>query len=316
MKLILENWNKYLNEEEETAAAGVTASDVLKMSLPQFVKVMQSNRKDMIQAILGGADDGNMEDDAVSIEPVTVKCADLRPTQSEVVFSKSIPFALERPGMFMKYLKSDGPFKVGPPGNDAIVVLNGKYVLDGHHRWSSLFCVNPNAEMYAFNIKLPVSPINALKLMQASIKAYAGDVPSNKGGGVNLFTIDENTLKQEVYKLVTPQIAQQYIEAGLVGDGGASGGEGGAEAGGREQGRQQEVAQRLLGIYSRNIQQMQSKNRPVGGASSREPMPQTDAPSGSKVSAGGDTPAALKPLEKGQVDFRSPFATDKKKAAE
>ncbi len=61
---------------------------------------------------------------------------------------------------------------------------------------------------------------------------------------------------------------------------------------------------------------MQANNKPVSGATSREPMPQTDAPSGSKVSAGGDTPAALKPLEKGQIDFRSPFATDKKKAAE
>jgi len=316
MKLILENWNKFVNEQEDVSAGGVTSAQVLKMSLPQFVQAMQSNRKDIIQTVLAGAKDGKEGDDTVSIEPVTVKCADLRPTQAEVVFSKSIPFALKRPDVFMTYLKSNGPFKVGPPGNDAIVVLNGQYVLDGHHRWSSLFCVNPNAEMYAFNIKLPVSPINALKLMQASIKAYAGDVPSNKGGGINLFTIDENTLKQQVLKLVTPQIAQQYVELGLVGQGGKSGGQAGAAAGGRQQAQQQEVAQRLLGIYGRNIDLMQSNNKPVSGASSREPMPQTDAPAGSKVSAGGDTPAALKPLEKGQVDFRSPFATDKKKAAE
>ena len=316
MKLILENWNKFVNGQEDVSAGGVTSAQVLKMSLPQFVQAMQSNRKDIIQTVLAGAKDGKEGDDTVSIEPVTVKCADLRPTQAEVVFSKSIPFALKRPDVFMTYLKSNGPFKVGPPGNDAIVVLNGQYVLDGHHRWSSLFCVNPNAEMYAFNIKLPVSPINALKLMQASIKAYAGDVPSNKGGGINLFTIDENTLKQQVLKLVTPQIAQQYVELGLVGQGGKSGGQAGAAAGGRQQAQQQEVAQRLLGIYGRNIDLMQSNNKPVSGASSREPMPQTDAPAGSKVSAGGDTPAALKPLEKGQVDFRSPFATDKKKAAE
>ena len=316
MKLILENWNKFVNEADETSAGGVTSAQVLKMSLPQFVQAMQSNRKDLIQTVLAGAADGNEADDAVSIEPVTVRCADLRPTQAEVVFSKSIPFALQRPEVFMEYFKSDGPFKVGPPGNDAIVVLNGKYVLDGHHRWSSLFCVNPNAEMYAFNIKLPVSPINALKLMQASIKAYAGDVPSNKGGGVNLFTIDENTLKQQVLKLVTPELAKQYIQLGLVGEGGNLGGSGGDVEGSRGDKRAQEVAARLLQIYSKNVGIMQSRNKPVSGASSREPMPQTDSPAGSKVSAGGDTPAALKPLEKGQVDFRSPFATDKKKAAE
>ena len=316
MKLILENWNKFVNEADETSAGGVTSAQVLKMSLPQFVQAMQSNRKDLIQTVLAGARDGQEGDDAVSIEPVTVRCADLRPTQAEVVFSKSIPFALQRPEVFMEYFKSDGPFKVGPPGNDAIVVLNGKYVLDGHHRWSSLFCVNPNAEMYAFNIKLPVSPTNALKLMQASIKAYAGDVPSNKGGGVNLFTIDENTLKQQVLKLVTPELAKQYIQLGLVGDGGNLGGSGGDVEGSRDDRRTQEVAAKLLQNYSKNVAIMQSRNKPVSGASSREPMPQTDSPAGSKVSAGGDTPAALKPLEKGQVDFRSPFATDKRKAAE
>ena len=318
MKLLMENWRKFINEREEvtnpTAAAGVTSAELLKMSLPQFVQAMQSNRKDLIQTVLAGGKDGQEDDDVVSIEPVTVKCSDLRPTQSEVVFSKSIPFALQRPKIFMEYFKSDGPFKVGPPGNDAIVVLNGKYVLDGHHRWSSLYCVNPNAEMYAFNIKLPVGPINALKLMQASIKAYAGDVPSNKGGGVNLFTIDEGTLKQQVYKLVTPELANQYIQLGLVGEGGNLGGAGGEVEGGREDKRVNEVVQRLLQIYTTNVKKMQSSNPPVNNASSREPMPQTDSPAGSKVSAGGGTPAALAPLEKGQVDFRSPFATDKKAA--
>lgn len=314
----MENWNKFLKEQEEVSAGGVTSSQALRMSLPQFVQALQSNRKDVIKSLLAGAKDGKEGDDTVSIEPVTVKCGDLRPTQSEVVFKKSIPFVLERPEVFMTYFSSDGPFKVGPVGNDAIVVLNNKFILDGHHRWSSLFCVNPNAEMHAFNIKLPVSPINALKLMQASIMAYAGDVPSNPGGGINLFTIDDNTLKQQVYKILDkkPELTPEYIRLGLLDGEGGFGGDPDDQAGGRSEKRKQEVAKRLLDIYGRNIDQMQTKNKPVSGATTREPMPQTDGVPGSKVTAGGDTPAALKPLEKGQIDFRSPFATDKKKAAE
>ncbi len=154
MKLIMENWNKFLKEQEEVSAGGVTSSQALRMSLPQFVQALQSNRKDVIKSVLAGAKDGKEGDDTVSIEPVTVKCADLRPTQSEVVFDKSIPFALERPEIFMTYFRSDGPFKVGPPGNDAIVVLNNKFVLDGHHRWSSLFCVLLNTTIYSFSIHL------------------------------------------------------------------------------------------------------------------------------------------------------------------
>ena len=112
---------------------------------------------------IGGFKDGETGDDQVKIDgSAVVKCSDLRPTQNEVVFGKSIPFALERPKTFMEYLHG-GTFAVGPPGNDAIVVLNGKWILDGHHRWSSLYCVNPDASMYAFNIILPVNPLNAFK---------------------------------------------------------------------------------------------------------------------------------------------------------
>ena len=44
------------------------------------------------------------------------------------------------------------------------------------------------------------------------------------------------------------------------------------------------------------------------GATSREVMPQADAPQGSQVTAGGTTPAALEPLEQGVIDFRAPYA--------
>ena len=122
MKMLMENWRKFVNEEVEDveiSAGGITASQLLSMSLPQFVQALQSNQKEIIQAILAGSKDGSERDDRVSIEPTTVRCSDLRPTQSEVVFSKSIPFALQRPETFMTYYKSDGPFKVGPAGNDA-----------------------------------------------------------------------------------------------------------------------------------------------------------------------------------------------------
>ena len=302
-KLIFENWRGFVTEQEEEAGAtagGITTSSAYTMSLPQFVSALQSNRKDVIVAVLNGLKDGSAKDDVLSIEPTTVDVVDLRPTQAEVVFSKSIPFALQKPDVFMEYLTSNGPFKVGPPGNDAIITLNKKFVLDGHHRWSSLYCVNPKAAIHTFDIKANINPINMLKLMQASIKAYAGKVPSNKGGGVNLFTIDEKTLTNEIRKLISGDLARQYAELGLM--------KGKPDATG------QDVFKRLLGIYQRNVGLMQKNNRPVKGASSREPMPQTDAPAGSKVSAGGDTPAALAPLEKGRVDFRGPHAV--KKAAE
>jgi len=314
MKKLLKEWKKFLKEAEEesqVSAGGITADRLYRLNLAQFVKALQSNRKEVIQAVLGGLQDNDVSDDKVSINNVTIQAAKLRPTQSEVVFSKSIPFALEKPEYFLQYLSGNGPFKVGPPGNDAIITLNGKYILDGHHRWSSLFCINPYAEMHAFNIQAPVSPLNALKLMQASILKYAGSVPSNKGGGVNLFTIDQNTLEAEIKKLVTPGIAAALVQGGLMETAEDRFGMREELEAGREERMMSQAVPVILNIYKTNVKLMQKKNRPVSGASSREAMPQTDKPSGSNVAAGGETPAALQPLEKGEVDFRSPFSHEK-----
>lgn len=313
-KKLFESWRRYLKEEQDTSSI----IDFLNLPLGSFVEKMNSAQKDTLNNIFAGLKDGSGKDDMVSIKETTVKASALRPTQSEVVFSKSIPFALQRPKMFMKYRTSDGPFQVGPPNNNAIVTFKGKFILDGHHRWSSLYCVNPNASLATFDISAPVSPLNALKLMQASIKKYIGanDIPSNEGGGVNLFTIDQDTLFKQVEKYMTPQLAQQYISLGLLKSLDED-----IETGRRQRrmqnpdreqtGQLKSVIQTLQGIYLQNINQMQTNNKPVSGATPRPAMPQTDSPAGSNVKAGGGTPAALEPLEKGMIDFRSPFTSNK-----
>tara|TARA_R100000664_G_scaffold22773_1_gene32295 strand:+ start:324 stop:2006 length:1683 start_codon:yes stop_codon:yes gene_type:complete len=292
--------------EAQPSAGGIDANKALDMNLPQFVQALQSNQEDVIKAVLGGLTDGGADDDKVNIVPTTVPIADLKPTQSEVVFSKSIPFALENPEVFMKYLSGNGPFKVGPPGNDAIITLNGQFILDGHHRWSSLYSINPDASMHTFDIQVPgLEPLDALKLMQASIKAHSGAVPSNKGGGVNLFQIDTDNLTKGVKNSATPENLRKLINLGFLK---------GAQAVDEQEGNQlQQALRKLLKLYGANIARMRANNAPVSGASSREPMPQTDKPSGSQVTAGGDTPAALEPLEKGQIDFKKPFAEGDKK---
>ena len=313
-KNLFENWRRFINEEQEVQYL----SDIINLPLSSFVQKMNSMQKETLKNIFSGLKDGAQEEDMVIIKQTTVKASALRPTQSEVVFGKSIPFALQRPEMFMEYYTKDGPFKVGPPNNNAIVTFKGKFILDGHHRWSSLYCVNPDASLATFDISAPVSPLTALKLMQASIKNYIGKkkIPSNKGGGVNLFTIDQETLFAEVERYVTPQLAQQYINLGLMDSLNED-----IETG-REQRRIQNpdreevgqlasVVQTLQGIYLENVTRMQTKNKPVSGATPRPPMPQTDSPAGSNVKVGGGTPAALKPLEKGMIDFRSPFAKEK-----
>jgi len=364
-QMLVESFRAFIKEEEneqapaDSKSGGVSAPEVFKQDLVQFVNSLNSNKTDVIQAVLHGLEDAaGAKDDQVRIQTTTVKCLNLRPTQNEVVFDKSIPFAIEHPTDFMKYYDSNGPFKVGPPGNDAIVTLNGKYILDGHHRWSSLYCVNPHASMYTFDLQAKINPKNALKLVQASILAYTKKrLPSNKGGGINLFEIDETTLAEALAKLVTPAVAAGLIKAGFLRadkgrqqgtgvnpkaqgekagrrakeqeeeaarrtmaaekgvneapeDSARLGGESSKDAAARGDSRTNTVYKRLLGLYTKNISLMKARNRPVKGATPRPVMPQTDAPAGSNVSAGGSTPAALEPLEKGVIDFRPPFTVN------
>jgi hypothetical protein len=298
-------------DEPPAAAGGIDADKALQMKLPQFVQALQSNQEAVIKAVLGGLKDGGADDDKVNIVPSTVPIKNLRPTQSEVVFSKSIPFALENPEVFMKYHSGNGPFKVGPEGNDAIITLNGKFILDGHHRWSSLYSINPDASMHTFDIQVPgLKPLDALKLMQASIKAHAGNVPSNKGGGVNLFQIDSQNLRKGVRQSANPENLQKLINLGFLKSGNADAMD---ERSSSRSPEMRQAMKKLLNIYRTNIARMKTNNPPVSGASSREPMPQTDKPSDSQVTAGGSTPAALEPLEKGQIDFKKPFAKGDKK---
>jgi len=297
-KLIFENWRKYLSEEEEQAdsvsSGGVSAKELLKIKLPGFVAKMNTNKDEVINALLKGLNDGDLTDDAVEIQPTTVEIRSLRPTQAEVVFGKSVNFAIQNPKVFMEQYESNGPHKVGAPTNNAIITLNKKFIIDGHHRWSSLFCVNPRATIHTFNIQANIYPTVALKMVQASIKAYVGQkrLPMAKGGGINLFKMNAEQIKEGITTLVTDEIAQEFVNLGYADT---------PEA----------VLQQLITHYQQSVSMLQ-KNKPVQGATPRPPMPQTDAPAGAKVVAGGDTPAPLQPLEKGQIDWNSPHKTDKK----
>lgn len=283
MKLLLESWKEFIAEEDEVSAQGISSVDLMKLSLPDFIAKAESDTASFLNGIRSGLKDGNKIDDMVKFESTNIKITDLIPTQNEVVFDQSIPFRLQNPQEFVRCRESDGPFKIGPPGNNAIITLNGTYILDGHHRWSSLFCVNPDASMATFDIKIPgISPENMLKLMQASIIAYSGEIPFNQGGGINLFDISEEELIQQIKKLLTPEIQQEFNTLGYS-------------------------PETIQEIYIQNVSFMQSNNKPIPNATSRDFMPQTDAPKGSKVDADGGIPASLMPLRTGEIDFRRPF---------
>jgi len=61
--------------------------------------------------------------------------------------------------------------------NNRILIANNKWIIDGHHRWSYVYMLNPKAEIPCININLPdTKPEDILKNIQISLAATYKDL--------------------------------------------------------------------------------------------------------------------------------------------
>jgi len=242
----------------------------------QFKKIASDPK---VQAILkAGLTDGDPNDEKINYAKVTLPVLNLLPTQNEIGFDQSIMNILTDQ---YKSLASilDGTANVGGP----IVTYNGKYIIDGHHRWSQVYAANPKAKMEALNIQGDLKSTEILKLVHAAIAAKMGRVPAANPKGINILAgINMKQVQDAVNKNLTPEAEKLYKDKkGLEG--------------------KDAIAKFIFG----NLQQLIRKNKPVAGAPGRINMPQTDA---DKQSA--TTKLAL--LQKGIINFKEPADKDVK----
>lgn len=220
---------------------------ILKQDYSTFVKSLGDNIKDpkFLDAIKSLKDAQPVKTGAMA-----VACTDLRPTQNEVVLDKSLSYPMKDAASAELYLKGG---TVSVAGKSIVTGGGGKFVIDGHHRWSQLFCINPDAKISAVDLTDIKKPIEALKATQIGIAAQTGTVPTAAGGGVNLFTIGEDTLK----KYVMDNIQEPVVAVFKKYDKGDT-----PEA----------IADYIWG----NVEKLKSTSKPVDGAPARDVMPQTD----------------------------------------
>lgn len=215
----------------------------------------------------------------VQMNEIAVTCENLRPTQNEVVLDKSLSFPMSSPQSASNALNPSGPIKLGVAGKELPIITSngGKFVIDGHHRWSQVYCLNPQAQMAAVDIGDMGTPEEALKAVQLAIAASVGDVPVAQGGGINLFKIDQNTLTNyvassikpevvEVFKKLRPNIFQQTEEWQPPDP--------------NQTTLNFNVDPSIIAIANYiwgNVQKMNGQSKPAPPAPSREVMPQTDS---------------------------------------
>ena len=226
------------------------ADDKLKSLLRKdyntFVKELGDNIKDpkFISAIQTLSE--KLPIQAKQIQPVV---SGLKPTQNEIVLDKSLSYPLQNP-MTVKSYFSGGVVAVA--GKSIVTAGGGKFVIDGHHRWSQVYCINPDAKIKALDLPI-TDPIKALKATQIGIAAQIKKIPKSTGGGVNLFTINEVALKKYVVDTITDQVVQVFKLAGK-GD----------------------TPDAIADYIWDNVQLLKKNSKPVQGAPKRDLMPQTD----------------------------------------
>lgn len=160
-------------------------AELWKLPYAAFVEKLKTVAKDpKLRAFLAaGRKDGEPGDEGVTVASKTIAGSALSPTQSEIDLSNSIAWPFKNPGSIAAFYA--GPWK----GGDPIITAGGKWVIDGHHRWSSAMVFNPNVQLLCIDIGIS-DPEMALKMTQAAIATTKGNVPTQAvKAGMNIYNM-------------------------------------------------------------------------------------------------------------------------------
>lgn len=168
----------------------------------------------------------------------------LIPTQSEIDWKKSLSYGLGQDCSY--FFKS--PVTLGMP----VLTYKGKYIIDGHHRWSQVYMFNPEGKVSCTNFNYDGDgPIDVLKDFQAAVLSELGTVPEGKAG-TNIWSVDAGTLRSFIEDNIKDPCWKSLVKAGVAED-----------------------KESAIEYIVKNAMQLQKKVKPIPGAPDRVDMPQT-----------------------------------------
>jgi len=263
---------------QEYASGGKigTVKKLLGSNYEVFVNELNELASDskIIDILSGGLSDGNIDDEKLEIEVKNISVSELKPTQYEIDLQKSLLDVLKckYPESIMDMLLGENVV-LGLP----IVVLNGKYILDGHHRWSKVYCMNKDATMKTVNVKANVTPIQMLKVLQIAIANDLKRVPVASVQGDNLLQVDPQKFESFIEANISQDTVNMIYDAEKI-----------------KMPVKNLAEQYIVG----NVESMRETSQPIANAPSRSLMPQTDQAN------------VLDQLSDGSINFREPLVLE------
>lgn len=138
-----------------------------------------------------------------------VPVSNLRPTQNEISLQDSLEKSVANEFNCMYDLIKGQSVKLSVP----IITCNGKFIIDGHHRWLQAACVNPDATMETLDLQIDAGVSgfdftdteDILKVTQSLIMSIA-----LKSGKTKLPSSDSKSL-ENLYDLSAQQLFDDII---------------------------------------------------------------------------------------------------------
>lgn len=317
------------DREMTEKTSGAMMKEIDEMDYALFVKYLGDNANDqkLKAAIASGLQDGDKEDDVFDFTGmVGVAVRGCKPTQNEVVLKKSLSFPLpdgpyqDKANLtrLMSSNSKETTHTITKDGQPIPIVIfsdgTTNYVIDGHHRWSQVHAVNPDAYLSAFvmTAKKAISAASIgteiLKAVQLSILKVVQDnspeggsiLPFAKGGknaAENLFECSEADLKKYVVDNVGSTFLEVAVETKKI---------------------PQATKEAAADYIWKNVLDLRDNSQPIVNATLRELMPQTDG--GEKESGGAANPKAvaalmankwMDELESGKINHTGPYESQK-----
>ena len=235
-KLLFENWRKFINEQEpEEDESAEKAAKPTKVGLGQgeikrqkkilqdligqeyttFVSDLQKRVKDgkFRQFLNMGIEDGDMQDDVISVKTGAIPVKKLYPTQSQIGLADSLGWVSKNNPQQAGETASGKVADVGGP----IITANGKFIVDGHHRWSQVFLLNPNASIPTVDFQMAgnADAKTVLKLTQLAIAAVDRVLPLVPADAkTDIFATGGNVdaIKEVLNAVVSDEMAQSLMK--------------------------------------------------------------------------------------------------------
>jgi hypothetical protein len=190
----------------------IKVKDMLSLPYEEFVKKLKENAKDpKVQAFLNlGKKDGVPSDEVIKVnENASFPCNQLLPTQSQIGLADSLGWlAKNNPKGADKLIKGD----TSTFNENRVLTANGKYILDGHHRWSQVTLFNPEANIPCIDLTIPgLNDIQLLRVIQMAIAATYKDIYMKKADAETDIFSDEKMSEEKIREKLPQLMGEEMM---------------------------------------------------------------------------------------------------------